>query len=154
MIPLCGGQHGVAGDHVGLGRRVLTDLPGQLERPEAAGDRDGLVSIGSNGLRRSLLAVLCHQCRIDKLPLCLQSTARIACPVCCVIVSRSSRAEVGCRVATSGAGNSNVASSVIWSVTGSSTRQINTRIWLRVGSFSLSWLRALSDGDRRSFRLT
>src|SRR6266542_3083422 len=55
---------------------------------------------------------------------------RMALPVIWIVVSRSSRAVSGWRVVTSAAGRSKAASSVSWSLVGSSTRQIRTRMWL------------------------
>ena len=57
-----------------MGRRIalLADLPRQRQGTEAAGDGDHLVPIGHDRLRTTLLAVLCHERRIDEIPLGLQ----------------------------------------------------------------------------------
>jgi len=38
-------QHSIAGHHLGLGIRMYTDLPGQFQRSEAAGNGDGLMAV-------------------------------------------------------------------------------------------------------------
>jgi hypothetical protein len=65
---------------------------------EAARDGDTLVPIGHDRLGTTLLAVLCHERRINEVPLGLRACRRMALPVSWVTVSRSSRALVGSRV--------------------------------------------------------
>jgi hypothetical protein len=71
-------QDGVAREHVGRWIALLADLPRQRQGGyplgEAAGDGDGHVPIGHDRLGTTLLAVLCHERRIDEVPLGLQGT--------------------------------------------------------------------------------
>src|SRR5687768_7707754 len=59
---------------MGLGVRIYTDLPGQLQCSEAAGNGDGLMAVSVDDGGGKTLAMLLRQLCINRLPLGLQKT--------------------------------------------------------------------------------